>query len=191
MRFTKLLGISAHSMKSLAPLILVALVTHAVVAADDDFPVYTPRTTIGGPRAEKDFPIVDTPSYKGAIVPAEEAARHRYLEKHYKDFWTPTSNQVAKAEAKITAFIDSSTDKRAIEIGKKLPRFRRQYVGYTADGEKRILCSFLPGVREGQDPFADLRRSFIRVFDGGPSFWQIHYRIEKDECDKFHVNGGF
>src|SRR5258708_40312714 len=50
-----------------------------------DFPVYTPRTEIRGPYAESDFPIVDTPDYKGAIVPAEEAARHRYLANHYKD----------------------------------------------------------------------------------------------------------
>ena len=178
-------------MKSFLSLLLVTLVAHTMFAADDEFPVYTPFTTIGGPRADKDYPIVDSPSYKGAIVPAEEAARHSHLEKRYKDFWTPTSNQVAKAEAKITAFIDGSTDERAVEIRKKLPRFRRQYVGYTADGEKRILCSFLPGVKEGQDPFAGLRRSFIKVFDGGPSFWRIHYRTEKDECDKFYVNGGF
>jgi hypothetical protein len=178
-------------MKSLATLFLAVLMSYTTFAADDDFPVYTPRTTVGGPRADKDFPIVDTPAYKGAIVPAEEAARHRYLAKNYKDFWTPTTNEVAKAEAKLAAFIETSTDKQAAEIRKKLRRFRRQYVGYTADGEKRILCSFLPGVKEGQDPFAGLRRSFIKVYDGGPSFWQIHYRVEKDECDKFYVDGGF
>ena len=156
-----------------------------------DFPVYTPRTEIRGPYAESDFPIVDMPDYKGAIVPAEEAARHRYLSKHYKEFWTATPEQVAKAEGRISAFIKSSSSSQAPEIRRKLNRFRRQYVGCTTDGEKRILCSFLPGVREGRDPFVGLRRSFIKVYDGGPSFWQIEYRLEKDECDNFHVDGGF
>jgi len=155
-----------------------------------DFPVYTPRTEIRGPYAESDFPIVDTPDYKGAIVPAGEAPRHRYLSKHYKDFWTATPEQVAKAEGRISAFIKSSSSSQAPEIRRKLNRFRRQYVGYTTDGEKRILCSFLPGVREGRDPFVGLRRSFIKVYDGGPSFWQIEYRVEKDECDHFNVDGG-
>jgi hypothetical protein len=178
-------------MKSISVMILAVCVARAGPAATNDFPVYTPRTTIGGPTADKDFPIVDTPSYKGAIVPAEEAARHRSLAKSYKDFWTPEPEQVAKAEAKIAAYIDKSTSKYATEIRRKLKRFRRQYVGYTADGEKRILCSFLPGVKQGEDPFVGLRRSFIKVYDGGPSFWEIHYRVEKEECDKFHVDGGF
>jgi hypothetical protein len=155
-----------------------------------DFPVYTPRTEIRGPRADIDFPIVDTTDYKGAIVPAEEAARHRYLSKRYRDFWTPTPEQVVKAEARISAFIASSSGPQASEIRRKFNRFRRQYVGFT-DGEKRMLCSFLPAVREGEDPFVGLRRSFIKVYDGGPSFWQIEYRVEKGECDNFHVDGGF
>jgi hypothetical protein len=158
--------------------------------ASQDFPVYTPRTEIRGPRADSDFPIVDTPDYKGAIVPAEEAARHRYLSKRYKDFWTPTPEEVGKAEARISAFMASCSGPQASEIRRKLNRFRRQYVGYTTDGEKRMLCSFLPGVREGGDPFVGLRWSFIKVYDGGPSFWQIEYRVERDECDNFHVDGG-
>jgi len=160
-------------------------------AGAEEFPVYTPRTEVRGPRADSDFPIVDTPDYKGAIVPAEEAARHRYLSKSYKDFWTPTPEQVARAETRISAFIGNSSGPQVSEIRRKLNRFRRQYVGYTTDGEKCMLCSFLPGVREGGDPFAGLRRSFIKVYDGGPSFWQIEYRVEKDECDNFHVDGGF
>jgi len=185
------LGMATNTMKLAALFVFVGLMTHALCAADNEFPVYAPRTTVGGPRADKDFAIVDTPAYKGAIVPAEEAERHRYLAKHYKQFWTPTTNDIAKAEARLTAFIEASTDTHAAEIRKKLKRFRRQYVGYTADGERRVLCSFLPGVKRGQDPFAGLRRSFIKVYDGGPSFWEIHYRVEKDQCDGFRVDLGF
>ena len=178
-------------MKLSATFVLFGLITHTLCSADNEFRVYTPHTTVGGPRADKDFPIVDTPAYKGAIVPAEEAERHPYLAKHYKQFWTPTTNDIAKAEAKLAAFIESSTDKHAAEIRKKLNRFRRQYVGYTRDGERRVLCSFLPGLKDGEDPFAGLRRSFIKVYDGGPSFWEIHYRVENDQCDGFRVDLGF
>src|ERR1043166_9593522 len=99
-------SISADAMKSIVTLLLAALITHTVIAADDDFPVYTPHTTSVGPRANKDYPIVDTPNYKGAIVPAHEASRHRYLTNHFHGFWTPTPEQIAKAETRVTAFVD-------------------------------------------------------------------------------------
>src|SRR5690349_6995826 len=67
------LGIRARVIKLLATLALAGFMTHAVFAADQEFPVYTPRATVGGRRADRDFPIIDTPAYKGAIVPAEEA----------------------------------------------------------------------------------------------------------------------
>jgi hypothetical protein len=72
-----------------------------MVVAADDFPVYTPRVQVRGPRADKDYPVVDTPTYKGAIVPAEEAARTSFLTNSYGGFWTPTTNDVAKAEASV------------------------------------------------------------------------------------------
>jgi len=63
-------GIRERAMKLLATLFLAVLMTHTAFAADDEFPVYTPHATVRGPRADKDFPIVDTPAYKGVTVPA-------------------------------------------------------------------------------------------------------------------------
>ncbi len=139
----------------------------------------------------EDFPIVDTPDYKGAIVPAGDAARDSRLAKSYGGFWTPTPEQVAKAEARIATFLEASTEKYAPRERKKLKWFRRQYLGYTKDGEKRILCNFLPGVKEGQDPFEGLRRSLVLLYDRGPDYWKIDYRLEKDECEGFHVDLGY
>jgi len=178
-------------MKCLIPVIIAIIAASRADAGDDQFPIASPSTAVGGPRAGKEFPIVDTPAYKGAIVPAEEAAQTPCLLKYYQNFWTPTTNDIAKAESKLKAYLDSSTDDDAVRERRKLASFRRQYVGYTAKGEKRILCSFLPGVKPGQDPFVGLRRSFIKVFDGGPSFWRIDYRVEKDECDNFDVDHGY
>jgi hypothetical protein len=173
-RLRSALGISAHGMNSFAALVLVARVTNAA-------------TALG---ADKDFTIVDTPAYEGAIVPAEEAARDRYLAKHYKAFWAPTTNEIAKAEASLTAFINGSTNEYAADIRKKLKSFVRQYVGYTAHGEKRILCNFLPTWGRW-DIGGDWVHFFLKGFDVGPDFWQIHYRVEKDECDHFRVESGF
>lgn len=64
-----------------------------------------------GKQIRDDFPIVDTPGYKGAIVPAEEASKNAHLAERFDGFWTPTTNQIAKAEAKIGLFLEKSADK--------------------------------------------------------------------------------
>jgi hypothetical protein len=178
-------------MRTVACLIAFVAIACALEAAEEEFPVYTPRTSVAGPRADQDFPIVDTDAYKGAIVPAEEAARHRHLAKRYEGFWTPTPADIEKAEARLKTYLEAQKDKWSADALTKLPRYRRQYVGHTTSGEKRVLCSFLPGVKKGEDPFAGIRRSFIKVYDGGPSFWQIDYRLDADECVDLRVDGGY
>jgi hypothetical protein len=146
---------------------------------------------ITGPRADKDFSIVDTDAYKGVIVPEEEAARTPYLEKRYGGFWTPEPIQIEQAEMRIKSFLEGLKTEWSTNALLQLPRFHRQYVGHTSGGIKRILCSFLPGDLYGDDAYVHLRRSFIKVLLGGPSVWQIHYVIEADECVDLRVDGVF
>jgi len=144
---------------------------------------------IGALAAE--FPIVDTPDYKGAIVPAEAAAGDKRLVGTYEGFWTPTAEQIAKAESSITAFLEASKEKYAQRERAKLKWFRRQYLGYIKGGAKCILCNFLPAAKKGTDPFEGLRQSFIITYDRGPDYWTIHYFTEEDKCGKFHVDLGY
>jgi hypothetical protein len=136
------------------------------------------------------FLIVDTPDYRGVIFPPESAAQDKFLGKRYEGFWTPTLEQITKAETRIAMFLYDSTDKQASRERKKLKWFRRQYVGYTSHGEQRILCNFLPG-REGEETLTELEKAFLYSRDKGPDYWEIHYRLKNDDCILFHVDLGY
>jgi hypothetical protein len=136
-----------------------------------------------------DFPIVDTPDYKGVIIPAADAAER--FARNYAGFWTPTAEEVAKAETRISAYLDASKEKYASRERSKLKWFRRQYFGYTKEGEKRIFCNFLPGVKDHGDSFEELRQGFLSVHDGGPDYWRIHYNFATNDCSQFHVDEGY
>lgn len=146
---------------------------------------------VGLPGTAAEFPMVDTPDYKGAIVPADAAANDKRLSGLYAGFWTPSLKEIAKAEVRIAAFLETSKEKYAPRQREKLKWFRRQYFGYTRGVEKCIFCNFLPGVKEAQDPFEGLRDSFVIVHDRGPDYWSIHYNSEQDACSKFHVDLGY
>jgi hypothetical protein len=172
---------------------LIACVATASLqeTAGEESPARTARTMITGPRADEDFPIVDTDSYKGVIVPAEAAARTPYLEKRYEGFWTPEPVQIEKAEMRIKSFLEGVKTDWSANTLLQLPHFRRQYVGHTSGGVRLILCSFFPGVLHGDDALVHLRRSFLKVLLGGPSFWQIHYAIDANECTDLKIDGMF
>jgi hypothetical protein len=159
-------------MKAVTLILAVGLLAYAGVAAEN-------------------CPIVDTPNYKGVIIPAESAARDEVLSVHkYSGFWTPTLQDIAKVEESISSFMRDSKEKYASrEYEKKW--FRRQYVGYTKGAEKFVLCNFLPGVKEGQDPFQDLREHVLISFDAGPDYWEIHYGVEKDRCERLRINSRY
>lgn len=151
------------------------------------------QTTIYAPDAEHPFPLIVTPNFKGAIVLKEDAAGDLYLNR-YRGFWTPTTNEVFHVEARLKEYLAGSTNKYAPQIRSKLSWFYRQYVGYTARGEKFILCNFLPGEkgeRLGHDHFDSLRKAFIKVYDGGPDYWVIHYNVSKDQCEGLRVDLGY
>jgi hypothetical protein len=154
------------------------------------------RVAPAGVHVANDFEIDDTPNYKGLIFTANRAADDLVVSEHYKNFWPPTREQIAQAEARISEFLDSSTNNYAAQIRKNLKTFRRQYVGYNGDvgsfsqGEKRILCNFVPPARIGEGPFEHLQQ-FERVYDKGPAFWSIHHRVDNDRCYKLRVNTGF
>jgi len=77
-------------------------------------------------------------------------------------------------------------------IKKNLKKSRRQYIGLTVDGEKRIFCNFFPGIQKGKkDHFSDWRKHLTGGFDidgGGASFWTIEYCIKEDKCINLKIN---
>ena len=98
-----------------------------------------------------------------------------------KEFWTPTKKDVFTAEEQIEAYL--KTDPHHPDILRKLPGYKRQYVGIIVDGHKRIFCRFYCWLPE---PLSDQP---IFVSDGGECYFRIQYDFVDKKCHDFWVNG--
>ena len=109
-------------------------------------------------------------------------------------FWEPSVDDVSRAEKgtrqSLGALLDDpelgAYQRTKVEfILENLDQYRRQYVGIVVDGEKRIWCNAF--LAEGH--FPDWQSRPVYVLDGGRYFWQIEYRLLKDDCVNFYIHG--
>ena len=99
------------------------------------------------------------------------------------EFWTPTNDDVLAAETQIEAYLKTkSKNLRTTDLWRKLPDYKRQYVGIMVKGHKRIFCRFFcrfPG---------PLNDKAFRVEDGGECFFRIEYDLDDQQCYNFEAN---
>jgi hypothetical protein len=166
----------------------------------EDSIVETPEVTESSPTAAPLTPedpentLIETPEYTGVIISENGASEFSYLFKDSTDFWAPSMDDVARAEACIRQYLESVQQNPNFDayqqenmafIVENLEQYRRQYVGIVVDGEKRIWCNTFFAV----DSFPDWQRVPVDVDGGGNRYWQIEYSLPKDECLNFHVHG--
>ncbi len=103
-------------------------------------------------------------------------------------FWQPSKKEVLKAETDIEKYLAQSKLPRASRILNKLPEYRRQYIGITVDGHKRIYCNFFYREYHGNNK-SPLTEKPVLVDDGGEWFFKIQYDMQEDKCLDLAING--
>ena len=98
-----------------------------------------------------------------------------------KEFWMPSKQEVLKAEQRIQEHLKTNTERYA-DLWKKLPAYKRQYVGIIVNDRKRIFCNFFcfPDGPPSEKPMI--------VFDGGTCFFHIEYDVSDKNCYEFKAN---
>jgi len=166
--------------------------------AANELSIYVPHTVAGGPLAAEPFSLVQGGDYVGAIIPEGYPPNHHYLARYYRGFWTPVKEQVAEAEAYLALFLETALHDRNLHpeyplhiprIKANLPKFRRQYVGVTVNNARVIFCNFFPGAQGDSD--GRWRYSFVKVFDGGPSFWTVLFDPATKKFSRLRIDLGF
>ena len=99
-----------------------------------------------------------------------------------KDFWTPTKAQALKAEERIKEHLKNKPLSYVPDLWRKLPKYKRQYVGIIVNGHKRIFCNFY----RSDEPLSD--KPFFE-FDGPYVCFWIEYDIEDQKCYNFEYSG--
>ncbi len=121
---------------------------------------------------------------EGAIVPETRAWSFGMTEigkQKVDGAFTPDEALVAKAEAGLGAALQAT--KEGKPIAAKLRSYKRQYVGLTAAGKKKLyinaFCSDEPGWLSAP----------VSVDDGGDCYFQIVYDVESGRFLELSVNG--
>jgi hypothetical protein len=99
-----------------------------------------------------------------------------------REFWTPTKAEVLQAEEQIEEHLKSNPN-RYRALWRKLPDYKRQYLGIVVAGHKRIFCNFFCWTDR---PLSDKP---VFVFDGGECFFRIEYDLKDKKCYNFNANG--
>jgi hypothetical protein len=160
--------------------------------------------------AETEFSLVGGPEYVGVIIPASyfanvsgdpDAFARRYGFKAH-DSWTPTTADVAAAEAGLRAALtagillpqaldpyaqDNNARATVVEdiaskIVRKLPMYRRQYAGVVVDGHRQLLCrAFMPEAQL----FRRWQCQYVQGNDFVELLWEIRYDVETKQYEGF------
>ena len=140
--------------------------------------------------------LVETSKYTGVIITENGFSEFRYLfDSASTSYWEPSIDDISNVEKCIREFLDSAQlnpkldtyqKQSAVFILDNLEKYRRQYVGFVVDGEKRIWCNLF---YDADDSFYDWQHIPVDLDDGGNRYWQIEYSLPRDECLHFVVHG--
>ena len=141
-----------------------------------------------------EFARVEGIRAEAVIVPAA-AAKEQIGASEFSGFWTPTAADIRGLEERLAGFIkrEAVRDKRRSsqisEVHRRLPEYRRQYVGVISDGRKLILLNAFPRRDSGEPYFPDWKRELVEVSDGGASYWKVFYDPHRQKFDFLAING--
>lgn len=170
-----------------------------------------------GPQRPR-FPSVIESTFGGVIVPKEYPEKlvasvgsaSKVFGYTVDGFWTPTPQDVLRAEQRVRAALAEARQNFAAVAGPQkwppsaqtyamgeiekivvnLAKFDAQYAGVIIGGQKRILCNFMRR-ESGAEHFVGNSRmcQWVQVSDGGFWYWQIQYDCATDTCLGFESNG--
>jgi len=108
-------------------------------------------------------------------------AEWKFISKN-KEFWTPTKEQVLQAEEGIEQNLKDNPPRESPNLWRKFSKYKRQYLGITVDGHKRIYCNFYcSGEPLSEHP--------VFYDDGGDCFFHVQYDVEEQKCYALSING--
>ena len=95
--------------------------------------------------------------------------------------WTPTTEQIKKAQPVILNFIKKSNK----EIYNNINKYRCQYFGIIVNGKKRIYCNVFRLTKFHKN----WKTKPVIVDDGGNHYFQLEYDVVTGKCLNFSING--
>ena len=124
---------------------------------------------------------------KWIVLEAADAGR--------KGTWDFDQRKCSELAHKVKSFLKEARknpdlakeEKKEIEsILSKWNRYSCQFIPYTENGEMLIFLNFFPF---GTMTPYDVEKNFVLFSDGGSDFWQLVFRVEKDQFEDLRISG--
>lgn len=123
--------------------------------------------------------------YEGVMFPARQStAFEAATGLEFEGYWTPSSEQVAALESALPDYLQGTAPPQSPELWRRLPEYRRQYVGIVEEGEQLIYANFFC------NPFAvEWQQEWVSVNDGGDCYFQLRYDPAQGTFSRLTING--
>lgn len=151
------------------------------------FPAFSLAET--AKRQAYNFEEIKTETIDGVIVP-ESRAREFYSNNKVQGYFTPSKEDILKAESKVIDYIDDHTPQQvgypfAPDLDKKLANYKRQYVGVILkNGKRKIWLNFF--CNAGNDSW---KSNPLSVMGGGACYFNLLYDIDTGVYSGLRING--
>jgi hypothetical protein len=116
------------------------------------------------------------------IVKAEDGAKYYYSQTK-TEFWTPTSSDVARLEAKLEPFLKAEHARQKNHGPGPLPSYLRQYVGILGKGRYVSVYAWIPF--DAKDDPCQVHG----IKDGGCGVWRVTFDVKTGKLLDFACNG--
>ncbi|MFN8417999.1 MAG: hypothetical protein U0528_01945 [Anaerolineae bacterium] len=116
-----------------------------------------------------------------------ESISKQILDTTFDGYWMPDTADVLALESALPAYLDQQAAAgRDVEgVAAKLPDYKRQYIGFTAGGEKMLYANYFCDAFDGDR----WKQEWLYVMDGGNCFFQVVYQIGSGEFRYLSING--
>jgi hypothetical protein len=101
-------------------------------------------------------------------------------------YWTPTAEQASLAAAVLDHLRRMNTT-QSRQISDAIGEYKRQYVGYTADGKQWMLVNAM--CRDYWEKQEIWKLAVVLVFDGGTCFFRARFEMATSMVRSLEING--
>jgi hypothetical protein len=126
---------------------------------------------------------VSTAEFEGVIFSQENAAATKAVW-GAESYWTPTQAEIMALEEKLGPYLAQTAPQSYPGPLKPLPDYKRQYIGFVAEGKQAIFVNFFCQTHD-----IDWHEQLISVEDGGSCYFEVDYDPQTGAFSHLSIHG--
>jgi hypothetical protein len=127
--------------------------------------------------------LVTTDTFEGVIFSQNEAAASSMVYEA-ETYWTPSEADILALEEKLGPYLEQAAPQDYPGPLKPLSDYKRQYVGFVAEGKTLIFVNFFCETHG-----VDWQRVLIFVTDGGSCYFELNYEPQSGTFSDLSIHG--